>query len=374
MHKDVSNTMIGFILMLNSFASLIAQPLWGMVSDKIRSVKKVFLLCISVSTIIILTLPIYNNVGVLAVILPLLMFFFSPMSPLLDSWTIQGIKNDAGKSYGSVRLWGSVGFSIMVVFIGKLVNNISINSIFVVFGIMSCITIIICYNFSTPKSGDSGADRVKSLSFKELNIGRLFKNYYYVTFLVLSFFLFMTLSSVNSFLPKLMQQVGGNDALYGLATAVSAFSEAPVLHLSKTLIKKYKPLPLILAAVLVYTLRLFIYSAAASPMVVIIAQALQGFSYGLFLSGTIHYIDYLAPDELKATAQTTGNAVFFGLSGIIGNYATGRIIDSFGISFAYRVGAFIDIGVFILFLLSLFVGKRLHERKSPLMRYTAPLM
>lgn len=374
MHRNVSATMIGFILMLNSLASLIAQPLWGMISDKIRSVKKVFFICISVSTAILMTMPFNSNLTLLTIIFPLLMLFFSPMSPLLDSWTIQGIKSQPSKSYGSVRLWGSIGYSIVVVILGKLINNLSINSIFVSFGIMSVITVVLCYNFEDPKSLTMGDDQKKPLTFKELKVGRLFKNYYYVTFLVLSFLLFMTLSSVNSFLPELMKQVGGNDALLGLSFAVSAFSEAPVLYLSKILIKKYKPLPLILSAVLVYTLRLFIYSIAKSPFVVIFAQSLQGLSYGLFLAGSIYYIDYLAPDELKSTAQTTGNAIFFGLSGMIGNYATGRIIDIFGISLVYRIGAFMDIGVFMLFLLSLFIGKQLQSRKFRIMKYTTPLM
>lgn len=374
MHKNLSSTMIGFILMLNSLVTLVAQPLWGMVSDKTRSIKKVFLFCFFTSTLIILSLPLYNTVGILAFIFPLITFFFSPLGPLLDSWTVQGIKKLRNKSYGSVRLWGSIGFSFMVVVIGTLVNSTSINSAFIAFGVMSCITMLFSLNFAINNTGneEGGSDTPKPV--KNLDIGRLFKNYYYVTFIFSACLMLMTMSSVYSFLPKLMKQVGGSEAMYGLAQAVSAFSEAPVLFLSRSLLKKFKPLPLILTSILVYALRLFIYSVAGSPMVVIFAQALQGLSYGLFLSGSVHYIDYLAPEELKATAQTTANAVYFGLSGIIGNFAAGRLIDSFGIFFVYRTGALIDIGVFLLFLLSLFIGRKLQENRSSFMRYTPPAL
>ena len=361
-HRNVNTVTIGFILMINSLVSLIGQPLWGMFSDRMQTVKKVFLICISMTTLLNLILPWCSNT-MLIFMLPLSIFFFCALSPLLDSWTICAIRGEQNQSYGSFRLWGSIGFSIAVIILGKLISITSINAIFVMFSMMSVMTIFICFRFAkdTTKVINDKTGKIRSL--KELHIERLFKNYYYVTYLLLACIMFMTLSSVYSFLPVLMRQVGGSDELFGVAIAVSAFSEVPVLFLSGWLIKKYKPIFLILTSILVYILRIYIYSIAGSPLTVIIAQTLQGFSYGLFLTGGVYYIDSLAPEELKSTAQTVATAIYFGLSGIVGNYMTGRLIDSFGIFFVFRVGFWVDILVFTLFLCSLYIGKRMLKIK-----------
>lgn len=364
MHRSVNTATIGFILMMNSLVLLVGQPLWGMISDRLQSVKKVFLICLATSALLNLILPWSGNTAILTFMLPLCFFFFCALSPLLDSWTVRLIKSEQLQSFGSFRLWGSIGFSVAVILLSKLISITSINAMFVMFGLMSAVTVFICIfyvkDIKKVKTDETG----KISSLKDLHLGRLFKNYYYVTYLLMACIMFMTLSSVNSFLPVLMKQVGGSDELYGVAAAISAFSEVPVFFLSSLLIKRYKPVTLILASILVYTLRLFIYSIAGSPLVVIFAQSLQGFSYGLFLTGGVYYIDSLTPEGLKSTAQTAATATYFGLSGIVGNYVTGRLIEGYGIFFVYRTGVYIDILVFILFLSSLFLGRRFFSRSE----------
>lgn len=72
--KGLSNTAIGAILSLNSFISIFAQPLGGILSDRYRSVKKVFLLCMIISALIMLSLPIiFSTIG-LAIVLTALTF------------------------------------------------------------------------------------------------------------------------------------------------------------------------------------------------------------------------------------------------------------------------------------------------------------
>ena len=147
--------------------------------------------------------------------------------------------------------------------------------------------------------------------------------------------------------------------------AVSASSEIPILYFSSRLIRKYKATTLILLGTVFYIIRLLIYSVAASPIAIILAQLLQGLSYGLFLTSFVHYIHSLAPAGLKTTAQTMGNAVYTGLGGIVGNYVCGRIIDGFGIHAVYRFTAIEDIVISLLFLLTIVLGgKRANARMN----------
>ncbi len=364
MANNINTVDIGIILMLNSIATLVGQPIWGMLSDKLRSIKKVYLFCIFISTVLILLLPLIKNEAGIFIFMPLITFFFCCVGPLLDSWTIHSTKN-SGKSYGAYRLWGSIGFSVVSIVVGKLINSAFVNILFVVYAGLSVITLISIALFYQYKVNEEDSTK-QVLSLKELQVGRLMKNYYYITFVILACIMYMTLTSFYSFLPTLMKQVGGNDELYGIAQAVSAFSEVPILLISSRLVRKFKPQALMLFGMLVYVFRLFVYSIAWSPAIVIFAQAFNGLSFAMFLSGSIYYIDSLTPSELKATAQTVAPAIYGGLSGIIGNALTGKLIDMFGISFVFRTGGIITSAVFILFLGTLLLGKYL---KIP--RYTS---
>lgn len=357
MHNNLSTARIGVILMLNSIATLVGQPFWGMISDRIRSIKTVYLFTMLAASILIVLMPFANGGALMFVLPPVIAFFFCSMSPLLDSWTIQSIRN-SGKSYGSFRLWGSIGFSIIVIINGKLISLTFVNIIFVVFGILSVLTLSMCAVFFHYRQEEVCGSNAPALSLKEMKVGRLLKNFNYTIFIFLSCITFINMTSVYSFLATLIRQVGGDDNLYGIANAISAFSEVPILLISSRLVKKYRPQVLILAGMLVYALRLFIYSIARGPELILFCQALNGLSFGMFLPGSIYYIHSLAPAELKATAQTVATAIYAGLSGIIGNVVTGNMISQFGIFSVYRTGAFIQFFVCILFLISMLIGYR----------------
>ena len=368
MHKNIGMSEIGLILTLSALSGVLSQPVWGLISDRIKSVRKVFILCLLVTAVLVVALSFMNSAIVIAALLVVITFFFAPLIPLLDSWTVRTALEDNRRSYGSIRLWGSIGFAVLVIIMGRLVSASSASLAFIGYGVITCFTVWISFSVKDVKvdrPAKEKDDGEKESEDKGSDISRLLKNYHYVVFLLFSFFLYISVISIVSFLPKLMDYAGGNAGLYGIAMAVSASSEVPILYLSSKLIRKYKATTLILLATVFYIVRLFIYSVAASPILIILTQVFQGLSYGLFLTSYVHYIHSLAPEGLKTTAQTIGNAVYTGLGGIVGNYVCGRIIDGFGIHAVYRFTAIGDIGIFLLFLLSLVLGgKRVKARMN----------
>lgn len=350
MSKGYSSTIIGVILSINSFVVVIAQPFWGMISDWVRSVKKVFILCLSLAACIMLTLPLYQSILSLIVVFILLTFFESPLVPLMDSWVIQGIQTEKNIAYGNIRLWGSIGFSLFVYVIGKTLDYVSIHIIFPTFVVLAIITIFLSSTIKITAS----AERIP---FKNLKIGRLLKNYYYVTFLLFAVTLFIPHRASALFLANLIAHVDGTQEQLGLCFSLMALSEVPIFIFSRQLIKRYKPVHLILVSTVFFIIRHVLFLYASTPLQAILLQMLQGPSFALFLIGTVYYINALAPDSLKSTAQTVGSAVFFGVSGIIGSFGGGWIIDNLGLHHMYLLGIIMSAVISILFILSLFLGK-----------------
>jgi len=355
--KGFNNTTIGTILSINSFIVIFAQPFWGMVSDRLRSVKKVFLFCMIVAALIIQFFPFISSVIGMTLLLATLTMFESPLSPLMDSWVIQEIRNEQDLSFGNIRLWGSLGYSLFAYILGILVDRASMRYNFIIFAIMTAIVILLTRNIKDEATAST-------ISLKDMKISKLLKNYSYITFLLFSIVIYIPHKASYSFLPNLLIAVGGSPGSQGIASAVMAFSEIPLFLASHKLLKRYKPIHLILASAVFFLLRQVTYLTATTPEQVIWAQVFHGPSFALFLNGAVYYIDSLAPDELKSTAQTLATSLYGGVSGILANYGGGWVIDNLGIRKLYSIGIWAIIIVTLFFVGSLLLYNKIKNPNS----------
>ena len=78
--RGYSNTTIGTITAVNSFIVVFAQPLWGMISDKLQSIRRVFIICMCVTAILLQPLPLIPTVLLTGCLLAV-ETFFNPAGP-----------------------------------------------------------------------------------------------------------------------------------------------------------------------------------------------------------------------------------------------------------------------------------------------------
>lgn len=296
-------------------------------------------------------LPFVHSPVLLAIILSLNTFFQCSVVSLMDTWIVSSISGDENISYGSLRLWGSIGFAVVVLMYGKIIEMSSIKLIFPIYVVIAVITLILCMTVSDTSAAIQN-------KFRELKPGKLFKNYYYITFVIFIFLISIPNTPAGSFLPVLFEKVGGTDSQYGMMHSVKALLEIPFFLFGGFFLKKLGNKGLTIIAALIFTLQQFLFAHATSPVQVIAAQLLLGPAYSLLLLGMLYYIFELAPEGYKTTAQTLAGALGSSLSAIIGNYGGGLFIDHFGLTAMYHVGTISDMIAIGLFVLSLAAGKR----------------
>ncbi len=251
--KGFSNTVIGTIMAINSMIVVFAQPFWGMISDRMRSVKKIFIINLLIAIVLIQPVPYIASAVFAGLVLALVTFFESPLAPLLDSWVIQGIKDEGNVSYGNIRVWGAVGFAINVYICGKMIDKFSTtNVLFPFLFAMGCLAAFACtrIKIDRPAAAENAG---------RLNLKKLFNNRQYIYFLIFAIILTIPHRSAFTFLPNLMKSVGGTDGDLGLIYTIMAISEIPTFLYSRVLIKKYKPVNMILFSSIFYILRQVLY-------------------------------------------------------------------------------------------------------------------
>ncbi|MGI6201155.1 MAG: MFS transporter [Christensenellales bacterium] len=363
--RGMSATQVGVVGAVNFTAGIIAAPFWGMISDKMRSMRKVLILCLGVGSMLWAIVPLTAGIAVGPLMLSLLIipvssFFRTPANSLVESWVVQNA-NVHRLNYGAMRWWGSISYAAMAIGLSFVLPKLSsgVDCTFYLYFLTMIPLLILCL-----KIKDNG-QKVKSVPLKEMNVGRLFKNYYYVVYLIFSVALNMPLNTSLSFLPFLISEVGGDSAQLGLIMGYKALLEIPMLVLMVKFRKRF-PLPVIMgAAGVMYVCEQYLYSAANSMLGLVAVSTLQGLAGGIFIGTGTNYIYGLAPKELKATAQTVGGAMN-SLAGIVGNLLGGYLMDQIGVRNFYLVAGTMILCALTFFAVSFPLGVKVFKRPLPL--------
>ncbi|MBO0999226.1 MFS transporter [Bacillus sp. SD075] len=342
---------IGFIIGTGGFVTLITQPLWGMISDKTRTIRKVLLLLIFFSSVIGFFL--YDSSSYLQLILfaMLLYFFLMPIDPLTESLNFT-IAEKSGISYGSIRTYGALGYAVISLITGYVMSYFGANSLAFLFAGIGLISFIV--SWMMPDAPVSG----KPVTFSSLK--HFFSNKETLLFLLLVFICAVPARMNDTFLGVYIRELGGSAKLVGLTWFLAAGSEIVVFALSFWWLRKGKEIIIISFAAAFFFIRYFVSAWITDPQLLAYLQVMQLLTFPIFYSAAIQYLYRIVPVEWRATGQTVLALLFFGVSGIIASYIGGAIYGAFGGKTLYLFISSISFtGMIFALVLYRIYGKRL---------------
>ncbi|MFJ7684701.1 MFS transporter [Peribacillus butanolivorans] len=342
---------IGFIIGTGGFVTLITQPLWGMISDKTRTIRKVLLLLIFFSSVIGYFL--YDSSSYLQLILfaMLLYFFLMPIDPLTESLNFT-IAEKSGISYGSIRTYGALGYAVISLITGYVMSYFGANSLAFLFAVLGLISFIV--SWMMPDAPVSG----KPVTLKSLK--HFFSNKETLLFLLLVFICAVPARMNDTFLGVYIRELGGSAKLVGLTWFLAAGSEIVVFALSFWWLRKGKEIIIISFAAAFFFIRYFVSAWITDPHLLAYLQVMQLLTFPIFYSAAIQYLYRIVPVEWRATGQTVLALLFFGVSGIIASYIGGAIYGAFGGKTLYLfISSISFIGMVFALVLYRIYGKRL---------------
>jgi len=339
-YRGLNGTEIGWVLAIESLASLLAQPLWGYMSDKYKTVKRILFICVIG---LLIGSAIFFQMTTLPAILVMgaaFYFFATPIGALSDSLA-QRRADDLNISFGSIRMWGSVGFAISSLFVGEILEHYGIQYMmipYLIFGIIILVTLFPLKDV-----------RIESEPVKLKDISKIIMNKPFLIFLSVIVFITVTHRANDYYIALYITELGGNEGLVGFAWFAGVIAEAAVFALAGLWFRKYRTMVFIIGAALLYTIRWFLYAVVDDPIYVIALQFLHGLTFGVFYTAAFEFVTRLIPKNLQSTGHLVFFSVYFGLSGIIGSLAGGPIIETFGGSTMYlSMGILTGIGTILL--------------------------
>ncbi|OPH57298.1 MFS transporter [Paenibacillus ferrarius] len=340
-YKGYSKLQIGLLYAIGPLIGIATNLLWGFLSDRFQTIKKIMIILILgqlVTSILVFTAGWFS---LLYVCLAAFFFFQQPVNSLNDSQLMLSIRT-SGKSYASFRVYGSIGFAVSAGGFGLLLRHYGtgLTPILCLFTIVC--TLVIVFLLKDARQGG------KKMAFGGmLSILRSKK---FLWFLVLIIIMSVSHRFNDGFLALYMRQLGASDSLIGYAWMTSALSEIPVFFFLSKYGHRFKELPLLAFAGIIYAVRFFIMSSIHDPSWVIWIQMLHSLTFGIFLFTANRYISQLIPDEYRSSGQAIFAVAWSSVAGLISGTLGGWIFDATGGSTVYAIAACLSIVAAIGFL------------------------
>lgn len=340
--SGMSGVQIGVLAALPVLIGAVAAILLSGLTDAYRLHRTILRLSLFLCPLAILLLSRVETFNEVIPVISLYAIFNSPIVPLLDSSALE-IANRNGKSYGSLRLWGSAGWAVSTVLIGWLIQRTDIRIFFNVY--VAFIFLAFLLSWLQPRRKDimrsTLGQGVKNLLGQKI----------FILFLFGVFLITITSGGVMAFFSIYMDSIGAEEGLIGLGWALSALSELPVMAYSGKIIEKIRARGILIIAFTTFALRWILFSLISNPYLALLVQLLHGLSFASFLVGSVSYINEHAPVGLNTTALAIFNTVAYGLGSMSGSLIGGIIYDRMGLAALFQTFSLVAIGALAVFLL-----------------------
>ena len=364
--KHFSDFQIGLAVSLGSIASILFQPLVGMFSDKNPHVPlKRIIICFS-GILIAFALGLMFLTSPIFLVMLMSVFAsvtFMSMMSMLDSLALQFENRGISVNHGLARGLGSLGFAVFGYLMGITVNRYGVETIIPAFCVLLTLAMIMITFLKRPDKvlpqspGESIHPKSRT-TIRQL----LHKNLGLLCYALAIGFITTNRSILDTFQVRIIQELGGTTADYGLAMLIMATCELPTMFMFKFLSRKIGFSKMISGGFIFFAVKDVALFFAPSVSAVIVLQVLNLLTVGLYNSAAIYRTNEIVGPQSVVTGQALVTGVACGSCSLLGITAAGAIMDAVNyqamLVFAVVVAA---AGFMLLQVSSLLLKKRAAE-------------
>jgi PPP family 3-phenylpropionic acid transporter len=244
------------------------------------------------------------------------------------------------KSYGRIRVWGSISFIIVVLVLGKIIDLYSVEMIVVLILAGSLMLSVI----STQVPGLQIAKKKRMPGGAKSLLDR-----HVLVFLFCAFLMLVSHGAYYGFFSIHLENLGFGSTFIGLAWALATVSEILVMLRSDQIFNRFSIKAVLIFSFMVAGLRWLILFFVQSAAAILLAQVLHAITYGTFHIASILYIDHLAPDKTKTLGQAVNNATSYGLGLMVGFFFNGYLYEITGSFALFMISSLIALSGGLIF-------------------------
>jgi PPP family 3-phenylpropionic acid transporter len=307
-HLGFDSARIGELVAIPMLMRCVAPNLWGWLGDhtgRRLAIVRIGAVCTLGSFALIL---LDKSYAWLALVMALHAFFWHAVLPQFETLTLAHLHGQAAR-YSQIRLWGSIGFILSVVGLGRVFESFSLDAYpYTLLAIMA--GIVVASAWVPDARAVEAAPRTPGEGFVKqlLRPG------------VLAFYLCVGLMQLShgpyyTFLTLHLEQLGYSRAVIGLLWAVGVVAEVLMFMAMSRILARFSLRQVLVTSFMLAALRwLLLGSFAEHLWVLVLAQVMHAATFGSFHAAAIHFVQR----SFGSRQQGQGQALYAALSGVGG--------------------------------------------------------
>tara|TARA_R110000744_G_scaffold58102_1_gene121368 strand:- start:47 stop:1198 length:1152 start_codon:yes stop_codon:yes gene_type:complete len=314
--RGFSSLEIGEILAVITATKIVAPSLWAQLADKsgkqLTIVQVGALLSLLCFSLIIWTVSYWPLMFSLA----MFSLFWTAILPQIEVMTLNSIRKSA-KIYARIRLWGSIGFVVVAMLGGELIERYSAEA-FSYIGIVILAGLFI----STLLSEQPRIPKKAHIDHVSI-IAKVF-NSNFLLFFFAGLMLQMSFGPYYVFFALYLKNLTYSGFLIGIFIAIGVVAEIGIFAFAAIFFKSFSLKTLISVSILLTALRWFVVGHfPESHMALAFSQLIHALSFGLYHSASIAFIQQHFNSNQQSRAQAIYIGGVYGVGGAVGAYVAG---------------------------------------------------
>jgi len=261
-------------------------------------------------------------------------FFWNASLPLFEALAFNHL-GDKPNRYSHVRMWGSVGFIVLVISLPMLINEEAISRLPILL-----IFLLLLNGLSTLFISDK--DPLPHASSSLQKLPEVIKSPLVLVFLIACSLQAISHGAYYTFFSIYMEEHHYTRTMTGWMWGLGVIAEVVLFVFMHRLLNRFGACKLFNIALFVTAIRWVILALWIDNLAfLIVAQLFHAASFGLFHASAIHLIHALFAGKLQARGQALYAGLSFGLGGALGNLLSGYSWDLYGSTWTFLASAFI---------------------------------
>ncbi|KRG11728.1 hypothetical protein ACA29_15165 [Lederbergia galactosidilytica] len=292
-YMGLTTSEIGSVLALGGAVGLLGQPLWGILSDKFQTVKKLIMFVLVGSIIGIIWIFQVSTLTWIFVAASFFYLFYTSVFPLSENLT-KRIATEHQLSFGTLRSWAAWGFAFITLVSGFFFAKLGIQYLLYPVLLFAILAFILATRLTDAPTG------TKKINLRAM--GKFFRSPTLLFFFAVTSFLALTHRINDNYISLyLIDIIGGDETLVGWLWFIGVLSEAIMFYTSAIWFRPQKPIHYVILAGFLYFIRWLIVGYISDPLFLLAIQVLHGVCYAILFMGAIEYLYKLVPEEMQAT-------------------------------------------------------------------------
>jgi len=359
--QGLSGTEIGLLGTVQATVSLVAAPLTGNLGDRFNRPRLFIQIMLIGSAIIGLILGRQDQFFVIALLVALNALLAAGMTPLSDNLANNIAARYDNVGFGSIRLWGSLGWTLVTATAGRIIERLGLYFAFVGQSAGLLISAVVIHLLPRqPRSEDEQAGGTQEPLNMRRGLQAILHNSR-LTSLAFGLGLAWLLSSaLYQFEAIFLDELGAGETMIGMANALNALVELPAMLVADRFLKRFSAGWLLRTALLLQAARMIGILAVPTIPMIMTMRLLMGVQFSFYSVGIIGYIIAYSGKPYRVTALALITVTLRNLAVMVGSPISGLVYDAAGAYWLYAIGLAGALGGWMV----LQVGKMRANRKN----------